>query len=113
MIASDDKPANIRFVTIPTNAIPSVPNRTADFPGFLEVVSTKLEAPFKLLMGRLEPAYEVRIRQPCGMSVCRTHGYADTRRIRVRYATWRIVDQIVGQRLGYISNTVETRLDTA
>ena len=58
---------------------------------------------------------EARIRLPCGVSVCRTHGHApDTRRILVRYATWRIVDQIVGQRiwirLGHDGDTEETRL---
>ena len=37
---------------------------------------------------------------PCGVSVCRTGRHApDTRRIRVRYTTWRIVDQTVGQRI--------------
>ena len=41
--------------------------------------------------------YEARIRQPCGVSVCRTRGHTpDTRQIRVRYATWLIVDHIVG-----------------
>ena len=38
----------------------------------------------------------------------------DTHRIRVRYTTWRIVDQIVGQRiwirLGHDGDTAETRL---
>ena len=44
--------------------------------------------------------FEARIRLPCGVFVCRTCGHTpDTRRITVRYATWRIVDQIVGQRI--------------
>ena len=45
---------------------------------------------------------EAQIRQPCGVSVSDTWTREqawDTCRIRVRYATWRIVDQIVGQRL--------------
>ena len=49
------------------------------------------------------------------MSDTWTRGHTpDTRRIRVRYVTWRIVDHIVGQRFwtrhGYGSNTVRTRL---
>ena len=60
---------------------------------------------------------EARIRLPCGVSVCRTHGHAsDTRRIRVRYATWRIVDQTVSQRiwirLGHDGDTAGHGRDT-
>ena len=54
LIASEDKPANVSFATIP-NVIPSERNRAADFPGFIEAVSTKLEAPFEQLLDRLEP----------------------------------------------------------
>ena len=43
---------------------------------------------------------EARIRQPCGVSVCRTREHKlDTRQIRVQYAMWRIIDHIIGQRL--------------
>ena len=50
------------------------------------------------------------------MSDTWTRGHSpDTRRIRVRYATWRIVDHLYGQRfrtrLRHGSNTVRTRLD--
>ena len=50
------------------------------------------------------------------MSDTRTRGHApDTRRIRVRYATWRIVDQTVGQRiwilLGHGGDTAGHRRD--
>lgn len=57
LIGSQDKPPsipNLRFATIP-NVIPSERVRAADFPGFIEAVSTKLEAPFEQLLDRLEP----------------------------------------------------------
>ncbi|GMY10521.1 UDP-Glycosyltransferase superfamily protein [Fagus crenata] len=53
-IGSDPKPANIRFATVP-NVIPSELGRARDFPGFVEAVSTKMEAPFEELLDRLEP----------------------------------------------------------
>ena len=43
--------------------------------------------------------FEARIQKACGVSVCRTHGHADKRRICVQYATCCIVDEIVGQKL--------------
>ncbi|XP_059429334.1 UDP-glycosyltransferase 87A2-like [Corylus avellana] len=52
-IGSDPKPSNIRFATVP-NVIPSELGRAKDFPGFLEAVSTKMEAPFEDLLDRLE-----------------------------------------------------------
>lgn len=54
LIGSDNKSDRVRFATIP-NVIPSERNRAADFPGFIEAVSTKLEAPFVQLLDRLEP----------------------------------------------------------
>jgi hypothetical protein len=53
-IGSDPKPANVRFATIP-NVIPSELGRAKDFPGFVEAVYTKMEAPFEELLDRLEP----------------------------------------------------------
>ncbi|GMY10520.1 UDP-glycosyltransferase 87A1-like [Fagus crenata] len=53
-IGSDPKPANIRFATVP-NVIPSELGRAKDFAGFVEAVSTKMEAPFEELLDRLEP----------------------------------------------------------
>jgi hypothetical protein len=53
-IGSDPKPANIRFATVP-NVIPSEHGRAKDFSGFVEAVSTKMEAPFEELLDRLEP----------------------------------------------------------
>ncbi|OMP02399.1 UDP-glucuronosyl/UDP-glucosyltransferase [Corchorus olitorius] len=52
-IGSDNKPANIRFRTIP-NVIPSELVRAKDFPGFVQAVLTKMEAPFEELLDRLE-----------------------------------------------------------
>ncbi|KAF5446650.1 hypothetical protein F2P56_032261 [Juglans regia] len=53
IIGEQTKPANIRFATIP-NVIPSERVRAKDFPGFLEAISTKMEAPFEELLDRLE-----------------------------------------------------------
>ncbi|XP_059429400.1 UDP-glycosyltransferase 87A2-like isoform X2 [Corylus avellana] len=53
-IGSDPMPDNIRFATVP-NVIPSEHGRAKDFPGFMEAVSTKMEAPFEELLDRLEP----------------------------------------------------------
>ncbi|KAB1202242.1 UDP-glycosyltransferase 87A1 [Morella rubra] len=53
-IGSEPKPDNIRFSTVP-NVIPSESGRGKDFPGFLEAVNTKMEAPFVELLDRLEP----------------------------------------------------------
>ncbi|XP_020207526.1 UDP-glycosyltransferase 87A1-like [Cajanus cajan] len=53
-IASDPKPRNIRFATIP-NVIPSEHGRANDFVGFFEAVMTKMEAPFQDLLRRLHP----------------------------------------------------------
>ncbi|KAJ4840485.1 hypothetical protein Tsubulata_000404 [Turnera subulata] len=53
-IGSDDKPENVRFATIP-NVIPSERGRAKDFPGFVEAVNTKLEAPFEQLLDLLQP----------------------------------------------------------
>ena len=61
---------------------------------------------------------DARTRLLYAVSVYRTRGHPpDTRRIRVRYATWRIVDQTVGQliwiRLGHGGDTAGHGLDTA
>ncbi|KAL6979038.1 7-deoxyloganetin glucosyltransferase [Sarracenia purpurea var. burkii] len=53
-LSSEGKPENIRFATIP-NVIPSEIGRAADFPGFIEAVTTKLEEPFERLLDRLHP----------------------------------------------------------
>jgi hypothetical protein len=53
-IGSDPKPDNIRFATVP-NVIPSEVGRAKDFPGFVEAVNTKMEAPFEELLDRLQP----------------------------------------------------------
>ncbi|KAG2672994.1 hypothetical protein I3760_13G068700 [Carya illinoinensis] len=53
IIGEQTKPANICFVTIP-NVIPSERVRGKDFPGFLEAISTKMEAPFEELLDRLK-----------------------------------------------------------
>lgn len=53
-IASDPKPDNILFATIP-NVIPAERLKAADFPGFYEAVMTKMEAPFEHLLDQLEP----------------------------------------------------------
>lgn len=53
LIGSETMPANIRFATVP-NVLPSERVRAADFHGFVEAVSTKLEAPFEQLLDRLE-----------------------------------------------------------
>lgn len=47
------RPTNISFAALP-NVIPSEHGRAGDFPGFFQAVSTKLEAPFEELFGRLE-----------------------------------------------------------
>ncbi|ONH99774.1 hypothetical protein PRUPE_6G050000 [Prunus persica] len=62
-IGSDPKPDNIRFATLP-NAIPSELVRAKDFPGFVEAVSTKLEAPFEQLVDRLEPPVSAIVADP-------------------------------------------------
>ncbi|KAL5580641.1 hypothetical protein UlMin_013083 [Ulmus minor] len=54
LIESEPEPDNIRFATVP-NVIPSEHGRAKDFPGFIEAVNTKLEAPFEKLLDRLEP----------------------------------------------------------
>lgn len=60
LLGSDDKPDQVRFSTIP-NVIPSERVRSADFPGFIEAVSTKMEAPFEQLLDRLEPQVTIII----------------------------------------------------
>lgn len=62
-IGSDPKPNNIRFRTLP-NIIPSELVRAKDFPGFIEAVTTKLEAPFEQLLDQLEPPVSVIIADP-------------------------------------------------
>lgn len=62
-IGSDPKPDNIRFATLP-NTIPSELVRANDFPGFVEAVSTKLEAPFEQLVDRLEPSVSAIVADP-------------------------------------------------
>ncbi|XP_022732304.1 UDP-glycosyltransferase 87A1-like [Durio zibethinus] len=52
-ISSENKPANVRFRTIP-NVIPSELVRAKDFPAFIVAVLTKMEAPFEELLDRLE-----------------------------------------------------------
>ena len=54
LIESEPKPDNIRFATVP-NVIPSEHGRAKDFPGFIEAVNTKLEAPFEKLLDQLKP----------------------------------------------------------
>ncbi|KAJ9132694.1 hypothetical protein P3X46_033534, partial [Hevea brasiliensis] len=46
-------PSKIHLNTIP-NVIPSELIRAKDFPGFLEAVATKMEAPFEQLLDRLD-----------------------------------------------------------
>lgn len=53
-IGSETMPATIKFRSIP-NVIPSELVRGADFPGFVEAVLTKMEAPFEQLLDRLDP----------------------------------------------------------
>ncbi|XP_004294772.1 PREDICTED: UDP-glycosyltransferase 87A1-like [Fragaria vesca subsp. vesca] len=53
-IASDPKPDNIRFATIP-NVIPAERLKASDFPAFYEAVMTKMQDPFDQLLDRLEP----------------------------------------------------------
>ena len=52
-LSSYKKSTNIRFKTIP-NVIPSELARAKDFPGFLEAVATKMEAPFEQLLDGLD-----------------------------------------------------------
>lgn len=47
-------PPNLRFASLP-QVIPSEIGRSADFPGFVEAVMTKLQDPFKRLLDQLEP----------------------------------------------------------
>ncbi|XP_062086652.1 UDP-glycosyltransferase 87A1-like [Humulus lupulus] len=51
-IGSDDKPANIRFASIP-NVVPPERLKAADFPAFYEAVMTNMEAPFDQFLDRL------------------------------------------------------------
>ncbi|GAU31034.1 hypothetical protein TSUD_214700 [Trifolium subterraneum] len=53
-ISSDPKPEAIHFTTIP-NVIQPECEKTADFPGFYEVVMMKMEEPFERLLDQLEP----------------------------------------------------------
>ncbi|KAK4760363.1 hypothetical protein SAY87_005256 [Trapa incisa] len=57
LISSDAREStgrsNFRFTTFP-NVIPSEHQRAKDFPGFLDAVCTKLEAPFERLLDGLE-----------------------------------------------------------
>ncbi|MQL85148.1 hypothetical protein Taro_017675 [Colocasia esculenta] len=50
--AARPRHTDLRFRTLP-NVIPSEHNRGADFAGFLEAVSTRMEGPFEELLGRL------------------------------------------------------------
>ncbi|OIW16487.1 hypothetical protein TanjilG_32157 [Lupinus angustifolius] len=54
LIGSEPKPDNIRFATIP-NVIPSEHGRANNFVAFIEAVCTKMEAPFEVLLNRLQP----------------------------------------------------------
>ena len=57
-----------------------------------------LSFPFSLPSTLIVSRSNARTRLLCAVSVYRTRGHAlDTRRIRVLYAIWRIVDQTVGQ----------------
>lgn len=59
LIASDATPPNVRLQSIP-NVIPSEFIRAADYVTFMEAVYTKMEAPFELLLDRLElPAHVI------------------------------------------------------
>ena len=53
LIGSEPRPENVVLAAVP-NVIPSEHGRANDFPGFVEAVSTKLEAPFEELLDRLE-----------------------------------------------------------
>uniref|UniRef100_A0A2P2P0J7 UDP-glycosyltransferase 87A1-like n=1 Tax=Rhizophora mucronata TaxID=61149 RepID=A0A2P2P0J7_RHIMU len=57
---STGKPPNVCFATIP-NVIPSELVRAKDFPGFVEAVSTRVEAPFEQLLDRLQQPVDVII----------------------------------------------------
>lgn len=52
-IATETKPDEVRFATVP-NVIPSELDRAKDFPGFIDAVCTKMEAPFEKLMDEIE-----------------------------------------------------------
>ncbi|VVA16494.1 PREDICTED: UDP-glycosyltransferase [Prunus dulcis] len=52
-IGSEAKPDNVRFATVP-NVIPSELVGASDMDGFIEAIMTNMEAPFELLLGRLE-----------------------------------------------------------
>ncbi|XP_031271777.1 UDP-glycosyltransferase 87A1-like [Pistacia vera] len=52
-IGSETKPDNVQFATVP-NVIPSELVRALNMPGFLEAVSTKMEAPFERLLDELK-----------------------------------------------------------
>ncbi|KAF7849590.1 hypothetical protein BT93_L0570 [Corymbia citriodora subsp. variegata] len=54
VVGSEPKPDAVRFASIP-NVIPSERVRAENFPGFLEAVMTKMEAPVEQLLDRLEP----------------------------------------------------------
>ncbi|TQE12011.1 hypothetical protein C1H46_002405 [Malus baccata] len=53
-IGSEATPDNIRLTTIP-NVVLSELVRAADMDGFIDIIMTKMEAPFKWLMDWLEP----------------------------------------------------------
>ncbi|KAB5520609.1 hypothetical protein DKX38_024928 [Salix brachista] len=60
ILSDTKKPDSIHFVTIP-NCIPSEVGHAKDFPGFLKVVATKMDAPFEQLLDRLELPMDVII----------------------------------------------------
>ncbi|XP_024160665.1 UDP-glycosyltransferase 87A1 isoform X2 [Rosa chinensis] len=59
-IASDPKPHQISFASIP-NVLPSELVRSKNYPEFYDAVMTKMEAPFEELMGRIQPPVTVII----------------------------------------------------
>ncbi|KAM7496403.1 hypothetical protein LguiA_020817 [Lonicera macranthoides] len=59
-IGSEFKPSTVSFCAIP-NVIPSELVRAGDFPGFVEAVMTKMEAPVERLLARLEPPASLMI----------------------------------------------------
>ena len=83
---------------IPTYSLPSksISNQPLQLP--LDVCATRqvlVDSTLQpqVLVQSLKPGYDNLVECPC------VRHAPDTRRIRVRYATWRVVDHIVGQKL--------------
>lgn len=54
-IASEPKPSNVRFATIPNDVVPLQSQIGADIPAFFRAAVTNMEAPFDNLLRRLQP----------------------------------------------------------